>query len=140
MGRVDISIPHGGLGTNKVLNHLLVLLMLVSIPHGGLGTNKVLNHLLVLLMLVSIPHGGLGTKKKSLYACFLSIVSIPHGGLGTIIAFDFVTFLIFLSPSHTVGSEPQTTTLNKIRHNNHFVKVAPFSNEVNFPKSEVMQS
>jgi len=39
-----------------------------------------------------------------------------------------------------VGSEPQTTTLNKIRHINHFVKVAPFSNEVNFPKSEIMQS
>ncbi len=45
-----------------------------------------------------------------------------------------------LSPSHTVGLEPQTTTLIKIRHINHFVKVAPFSNEVNFPKSEVMQS
>ncbi len=44
------------------------------------------------------------------------------------------------SPSHPVGSELQTTTLTKIRHINHFVKVAPFSNEVNFPKSEVMQS
>jgi len=39
-----------------------------------------------------------------------------------------------------VGSEPQTTTLNKIRHINHFVKVAPLSSEVNFPKSEIMQS
>ena len=45
-----------------------------------------------------------------------------------------------MSPSHTVGSEPQIATLTKIRHINHFVKVAPFSNEVNFPKSEVMQS
>jgi hypothetical protein len=44
------------------------------------------------------------------------------------------------SPSHTVGLEPQTTTLTKIRHINHFVKGAPFSNEVNFPKSEIMQS
>ena len=48
--------------------------------------------------------------------------------------------LIKRSPSHTVGSEPQITTLTKIRHINHFVKVAPFSNEVNFPKSEIMQS
>jgi len=39
-----------------------------------------------------------------------------------------------------VGFEPQTTTLTKIRHINHFVKVEPFSNEVNFPKSEIMQS
>jgi len=39
-----------------------------------------------------------------------------------------------------VGLEPQTTTLTKIRHINHFVKGAPFSNEVNFPKSEIMQS
>jgi len=39
-----------------------------------------------------------------------------------------------------VGSEPQITTLNKIRHINHFVKGAPLSNEVNFPKSEIMQS
>jgi hypothetical protein len=31
-----------------------------------------------------------------------------------------------------VGLEPQITTLTKIRHINHFVKVAPFSNEVNF--------
>ncbi len=45
-----------------------------------------------------------------------------------------------VSPSHTVGLEPQTTTLTKIIHINHFVKVAPFSNEVNFPKSEIMQS
>ncbi len=45
-----------------------------------------------------------------------------------------------MSPSHPVGSEPQITTLTKIRHINHFVKVAPFPSEVNFPKSEIMQS
>jgi len=39
-----------------------------------------------------------------------------------------------------VGSEPQTTTLNKIRHINNFVKRAPLSSEVNFPKSKIMQS
>jgi hypothetical protein len=39
-----------------------------------------------------------------------------------------------------VGLEPQTTTLTKIRHINNFVKRAPLSNEVNFPKSEIMQS
>ena len=47
---------------------------------------------------------------------------------------------IQVSPSHTVGLEPQTTTLTKIRHINHSVKVVPLSNEVNFPKSEIMQS
>ena len=41
---------------------------------------------------------------------------------------------------HTVHQEPQTTTLTKIRHINPFVKGAPLSNEVNFPKSEIMQS
>jgi len=39
-----------------------------------------------------------------------------------------------------VGLEPQITTLTKIRHINHFVRVAPLSNEFNFPKSEIMQS
>jgi len=39
-----------------------------------------------------------------------------------------------------VGLKPQTTASTKIRNINHFVNVAPFSNEVNFPKSEVMQS
>jgi hypothetical protein len=66
--------------------------------------------------------------------CF---VAIPHGGLGTIARQEK---LEIESPSHTVGLEPQTTTLTKIRHINHFVKGAPFSNEVNFPKSEIMQS
>ena len=44
-------------------------------------------------------------------------LSTPYGALGT-----------------------QTTTLIKIRHINNFVKRAPLSNEVNFPKSEIMQS
>jgi len=39
-----------------------------------------------------------------------------------------------------VGLEPQTTTFTKIRNINHFVKRVPLSNEVNFPKSEIMQS
>jgi len=39
-----------------------------------------------------------------------------------------------------VGLEPQIATLIKIRHINNFVKGAPLSNEVNFPKSEIMQS
>ncbi len=69
----------------------------------------------------------------------IKCVSIPHGGLGTrFISYDYTADEE--SPSHTVGSEPQITTLIKIRHINHFVKVAPFSNEVNFPKSEIMQS
>jgi hypothetical protein len=39
-----------------------------------------------------------------------------------------------------VGLEPQITTLTKIRHINYFVKRAPLSNEVDFPKSEIVQS
>ena len=68
-------------------------------------------------------------------------VTIPHGGLRTIITFPYPNKQEQAqSPSHTVGLEPQTTTLNKIRHINNFVKGTPFSNEVNFPKSEIMQS
>ena len=67
------------------------------------------------------------------------LVTIPHGGLGTQ-GGEVMKQNQQGSPSHTVGSEPQITTLNKIRHINHFVKVVPLSNEVNFPKSEIMQS
>ena len=66
-------------------------------------------------------------------------VTIPHGGLRTMDR-DRTCVYESKSPSHTVGSEPQTTTLNKVRHINNFVKGAPFSNEVNFPKSEIVQS
>ena len=90
----------------------------VSIPHGGLGTLSTVRHWLDRgIINVSIPHGGLGTPNKQ---------EQPRQSQE--------------SPSHTVGSEPQITTLTKIRHINHFVKVAPLSNEVNFPKSEIMQS
>ena len=68
-------------------------------------------------------------------------VTIPHGGLRTTqTQQENLKGGEVMSPSHTVGLEPQTTTLNKIRHINHFVKGTPFSNEVNFPKSEIMQS
>ena len=66
---------------------------------------------------LSTPHGTLGTKVKA--------IAFPHRK-------DFQL--------HTVHQEPQTTTLTKIRHINHFVNRAPLSNEVNFPKSEIMQS
>ena len=52
----------------------------------------------------------------------------------------YVRYYAMLSSSHPVGLEPQITTSTKIRHINHFVKVAPFSNEVNFLKSKIMQS
>jgi len=66
--------------------------------------------------------------------------SIPHGGLRTLKDGRVINLWKKKSPSHTVGLEPQTTTLTKIRHINNFVKGAPLSNEVNFPKSEIMQS
>ncbi len=72
---------------------------------------------------------------------YCKMVSIPHGGLRTHHNISEKSQQARTrSPSHTVGLEPQITTLNKIRHINHFVKGAPFSNEVNFPKSEIMQS
>ena len=110
----------------------------VAIPHGGLGTqmdtrntrktqNKSPSHTVgsELIYAKATP------RKKD--------VTIPHGGLGTEGSGQTRKFPQ-MSPSHTVGSEPQITTLTKIRHINHFVKVAPLSNEVNFPKSEIMQS
>jgi hypothetical protein len=53
-------------------------------------------------------------------------LSTPHGALG------------LSTPHGALGT--QTTTLTKIRHINNFVKRVPLSNEVNFPKSEIMQS
>ena len=38
------------------------------------------------------------------------------------------------SPSHTVGLEPQLTTLIKIRQINNFIKGVPLANEGYFPK------
>ena len=117
----------------------------------------------VVHVIVTIPHGGLGTmsgadtshKTKSChhptrwarnsifgrgmnpYATKMS----PSHTVGSEQRGVQLTLRVFhTSPSHTVGSEPQITTLNKIRHINHFVKVVPLSNEVNFPKSEIMQS
>jgi hypothetical protein len=114
--------------------------MLVSIPHGGLRTDLLCN-VSMQGKPVSIPHGGLRTSQTR--HSRNDLVSIPHGGLRTpkqeregIQPKESFT----LSPSHTVGLERQTTTLTKIRHINHFVKRAPLSNEVNFPKSEIMQS
>jgi len=51
-----------------------------------------------------------------------------------------VDMAMIWSSSHPVGLEPQITTSTKIRHINHFVKRTLLSNEVNFPKSEIMQS
>jgi len=68
--------------------------------------------------LLSTPHGALGTHQHKPLEASKELLSTPHGALGT----------------------PQIATLTKIRHINHFVNRAPFSNEVNFPKSEIMQS
>jgi hypothetical protein len=89
-----------------------------------------------------IPHGGLRTMrvvydwfgKESLFRSPSHTVGLEHGFPGSKLSINLK------SPSHTVGLELQTTTLTKIRHINHFVKRAPLSNEVNFPKSEIMQS
>jgi len=80
------------------------------------------------------------TPPASIYAD-LEIVRSPSHAVGLEQGFwGKLIAMAFMSPSHTVGLERQTTTLNKIGHINHFVKVAPFLNEVNFPKSEIMQS
>ena len=68
-----------------------------------------------------------------------SSLSTPHGTLGTSFS-NSPTRSHVLFQLHTVHQEPQTTTLTKIRHINNFVKGVPLSNEVNFPKSEIMQS
>jgi hypothetical protein len=129
----------------------------VAIPHGGLGThfprlprtqklfyahNMLCRHPTRWAWNCEISNAP---KQEQALRQGRTTVSIPHGGLGT--TFPYApknrrtsSQKLRPSPSHTVGLEPQTTTLTKIRHINHFVKGAPFSNEVNFPKSEIMQS
>ena len=61
MGKVEVTIPRGGLGTLRRCRSFL-LSRLVTIPHGGLGT---LNSPAILGRVplgVTIPHGGLGTS------------------------------------------------------------------------------
>jgi hypothetical protein len=101
-------------------------LSLVAIPHGGLGTQ--LCPMFLRKIFIRSPSHTVGLEQQA------ATKTIPHGGWKLSYVFEG------MSPSHTVGLEPQTTTLTKIRHINHFVKGAPFSNEVNFPKSEIMQS
>ena len=95
----------------------------------------------VWLALLPSPSHTVGLERDPSAKKFYPIyVAIPHGGLRTSFLKVSLNQSVSSSPSHTVGLEPQITTLAKIRHINHFVKRAPFSNEVNFPKSEVMQS
>ena len=109
-----------------------------TIPHGGLGTfplYKKLKHSKL------SPSHTVGSEQEADISRenINTLVTIPHGGLGTRKR-SFKPYELYLSPSHTVGSEPQITTLIKIRNINNFVNGAPFSNEVNFPKSQIMQS
>ena len=53
----------------------------VTIPHGGLGT-VVLPTLFILS--VAIPHGGLRTMAQTQNTQAMNLVSIPHSGLRTI--------------------------------------------------------
>jgi hypothetical protein len=93
---------------------------------------------------VTIPHSGLGTTKLTTSQDKHQRLHPTRWARNKRLSKEVITRCVNAiqdqSPSHTVGSEPQTTTLTKIRHINHFVKRAPLSNEVNFPKSEIMQS
>ena len=97
------------------------LFTILSTPHGTLGTNCAEEELEEAREWLSTPHGTLGTLEQR--------------GLRT----GYSNFLKYFQ-LHTVHQEPQTTTLTKTRHINNFVKRVPLSNEVNFPKSEIMQS
>ncbi len=132
-----VAIPHGGLRTRILANPEYVF-HTVAIPPSGLGTVITNKFLLVFLLSPSHPVGSEHILEQK-------INSHPSSRHPTQWARNFIMYRRLLnslaeSPSHPVGSEPQTTTLTKIRHINHFVKGAPFSNEVNFPKSEIMQS
>ena len=112
----------------------------VAIPHGGLRTSKA-REVIAELRKVAIPHGGLRTRGRGSRDSGRDLSPSHTVGLERIhFINDELVVDVNKSPSHTVGLEPQITTLTKIRHINNFVKGAPFSNEVNFPKSEIMQS
>ena len=137
---LNVAIPRGGLGTK----HKFIVCIgaseqvTVAIPRGGLGTgtDKHLNN-----PYHKSPSHAVGLeptgKEKGDYT---AIGRHPTRWAWNSFTVIFEDAQNDMSPSHTVGLEPQITTLTKIRHINHFVKGAPFSNEVNFPKSEIMQS
>jgi hypothetical protein len=82
---VNLSTPHGALGTDGRIPELQKIRVSVAIPHGGLRT---LEHEAIILLLqmpsrVSIPHGGLRTQDLPLNELAIFQVSIPHGGLRT---------------------------------------------------------
>ena len=135
-----LSTPHGTLGTKKLvwatirqstpINFQLhtVHQELVRLVNGKLkpvafnSTRYIRNANYYVVELqrsfrLSTPHGTLGTGTEYISNCNSAVFQL-----------------------HTVHQEPQTTTLTKIRHINNFVKGVPLSNEVNFPKSEIMQS
>ena len=133
-----VTIPHGGLGTGACRARAR------GVPNCHHPTRWARNfcHYKKHCEYYRSPSHTVGSERLrgTQNISVLRAVTIPHGGLRTKQKAKEVIMELRRSPSHTVGSEPQITISTKIRHINHFVKVAPFSNEVNFPKSEIMQS
>jgi hypothetical protein len=79
---VNLSTPHGALGTDGRIPELQKIRVSVAIPHGGLRTMKQREYIPT-RSFVSIPHGGLRTQDLPLNELAIFQVSIPHGGLRT---------------------------------------------------------
>ena len=137
--RKILSTPHGALGTQDVytlrIEQPVITFQLHTVHQEqniwiiGYGLDYIFQ-----LHTVHQEH-----KTILIYSWWLMRLSTPHGALGTR---EGQSLLVVkeVFQLHTVHQEPQIATLIKIRHINNFVKRAPISNEVNFPKSEIMQS
>ncbi len=113
---VFVVIPHGGLGTeSSVLSYSADIL--VVIPHGGLGTGEYQAGVgEVKIKTVVIPHGGLGTQiTKGLPPYQLPSCRHPtRWARNRVIKWELYIIHIFVSSSHTVGSEPADEEGEKI--------------------------
>ena len=118
---------------------LLTYRRYLSTPHGALGTKTIakgfINAFCFQLHTVHQERGGTSPKEVLNHLTFNSTRCIRNAVSALKSAIEALIFQL-----HTVHQEPQIATLTKIRHINNFVKRAPLSNEVNFPKSEIMQS
>jgi hypothetical protein len=69
----------------ELLSYKKKHLVNLSTPHGALGTDGRIPELQKIRVSVAIPHGGLRTMKQREYIPTRSFVSIPHGGLRTVL-------------------------------------------------------
>ena len=80
MSIIWVTIPHGGLGTEKQKQ---LIRSLVRHHPTRWARNEGGAKEVAMKELVTIPHGGLGTTSPFIFTIGSLVVTIPHGGLGT---------------------------------------------------------